>query len=106
MENKSKVRSLIEPPETFKPLPQVKDGKLGDIPTLADLGVADKTEKGDGRTAFPFKGGETAAIERVNYYYWQSNCVAKYKETRNGMIGEVISHSCSHMLDLVVLFYQ
>jgi hypothetical protein len=43
----------------------------------------------DVRSAFPFKGGETAAVERLNYYYWKSECVAKYKETRNGLIGEV-----------------
>jgi hypothetical protein len=89
VENKSQVRKLIEPPEVFKPLPEVKDGKLGDIPTIADLGVEDKTLNPDVRSAFPFKGGETAAVERLNYYYWKSECVAKYKETRNGLIGEV-----------------
>ena len=39
------------------------------------------------RSAIPFKGGETAALQRLHYYLWDSNKVAKYKETRNGMIG-------------------
>ena len=33
-------------------------------------------------------GGESAALERLDYYLWKSDCVAKYKETRNGLIGE------------------
>ena len=69
----------------------MRDGKLGDIPTLGDLGVEDKTGNVDPRTAFPLPGGESAAIERLNDYFWKSDNVAKYKETRNGLIGEVWS---------------
>ena len=44
-------------------------------------------EPADSRTAFPFCGGESAALERLHSYLWESDSVAQYKETRNGMIG-------------------
>lgn len=40
----------------------------------------------DPRGVMAFQGGETAALKRLEYYVW-SDKVAKYKETRNGMIG-------------------
>ena len=89
VENKAQIRNLINLPDALKPLPEVRDGKLGDIPTLGDLGVEDKTGSPDSRTAFPFLGGESAAIDRLNDYFWKSDNVAKYKETRNGLIGAV-----------------
>ena len=89
VENKAQIRNLINLPDALKSLPEVRDGKLGDIPTLGDLGVEDKTGNADSRTAFPFLGGESAAIDRLNDYFWKSDNVAKYKETRNGLIGAV-----------------
>ena len=50
------------------------------------------------RSAFPFSGGETSALERLNYYLWASDCVAKYKETRNGLIGQDYSTKFSSWL--------
>ena len=43
----------------------------------------------DERSAHPFKGGETAALERLNYYFFDSSHgkppAATYKTTRNGV---------------------
>ena len=104
MENKSKVRGLIITLDNLKPLPEVRDGKLGDIPTLADLGLDDKSDKSDPRSAFPFSGGESAGIDRLNFYFWKSDSVAKYKETRNGMIGAVSLQKTSKTIDNFVSF--
>ncbi|MDC1393769.1 DASH family cryptochrome [Flavobacteriaceae bacterium] len=41
----------------------------------------------DSRSAFPFKGGENAAQERIDHYFFSTDHVAQYKETRNGLIG-------------------
>ena len=41
----------------------------------------------DDRTAFPYSGGETTALGRLNYFLWETDAVSTYKETRNGMIG-------------------
>jgi len=40
-------------------------------------------------SAFPFKGGETEALQRLEHYLVGNNAPGvKYKETRNGMLGE------------------
>jgi len=39
------------------------------------------------RAAFIFIGGETAALERLKYYLWDSDLVATYFDIRNGMLG-------------------
>ena len=84
VEAKSRVRRMQETPASFKPLPGA-DLAPGDIPTLKQLGHGDYSP--DDRSAFPFRGGETAGLERMEHYLWKTDCVAKYKETRNGLIG-------------------
>lgn len=55
------------------------------IPTLQELGYSEfKQPK---KTAFPFKGGETASLNRLNYYLFESKKVGFYKKTRNGLVG-------------------
>ncbi len=41
----------------------------------------------DERAVLKFKGGETAALERLDYYLFQSKSISTYRDTRNGMIG-------------------
>lgn len=38
-------------------------------------------------SAIQFEGGEEAALARLQYYLFESNHIAKYFETRNGMLG-------------------
>ena len=45
----------------------------------------------DSRTAFPFVGGESTCLKRLNSFLWETDAVATYKETRNGMIGSEYS---------------
>jgi deoxyribodipyrimidine photo-lyase len=55
------------------------------VPTLKDLGFEDfKTHK---NTAFPFFGGETAALSRLENYFFETKKVGFYKKTRNGLMG-------------------
>ncbi len=61
------------------------DLEVGEIPSLTDFGHSD-FEKDD-RSVDAFKGGETAALERLHYYLWESDLIKDYKETRNGLIG-------------------
>ena len=55
------------------------------LPKLEDLGF--KPIKKHPHTAFPFKGGSTAGQKRVKHYLWDSNRIAFYKKTRNGLLG-------------------
>lgn len=52
----------------------------------------------DSRSAFPFKGGETAGLARVKDYYWGTKAVQTYKTTRNGLIGDQYSTKFSPWL--------
>lgn len=67
-----------------------------EIPTLQKLGFDDFDITN--KTAFPFKGGETAALERMNYYFFESKKVSYYKKTRNGLVGNDYSTKFSPWL--------
>lgn len=81
-EKESRVRSLIDINNYKQELPEAAPTT---IPTLQDLGL-ESFEK-DHRSAFPWKGGATAAWERINHYFWDTGKLQYYKKTRNGLIG-------------------
>ena len=55
------------------------------IPKMETLGFSDF--EAVTKTAFPFAGGETAAFERLQDYFFETKKVSYYKKTRNGLIG-------------------
>lgn len=61
------------------------------LPTLEDLGYTkeqiDSVQRVDPRGVMPFRGGETAALARVQDYIWDKDLLRKYFDTRNGMLG-------------------
>ncbi|GAK93105.1 cryptochrome [Nonlabens ulvanivorans] len=81
-EKESRVRSLIDINDYKQELPKAAPTT---IPTLQDLGL-ESFEK-DHRSAFPWKGGATAAWKRINHYFWDTGKLQYYKKTRNGLIG-------------------
>ncbi len=68
------------------------------FPTMEELGL--NFQQIDPRAAILFKGGESKAIERLNHYFFETNCISNYKETRNGLIGEDYSSKFSAWLAL------
>ena len=54
----------------------------------------------DNRSAFPFSGGHLAVHTRLNSYFFETNSVSKYKETRNELIGTDYSTKFSPWLAL------
>ncbi|WP_317126806.1 DASH family cryptochrome [Chryseobacterium indologenes] len=46
-------------------------------------------------TAFPFSGGETEGWERLNHYFFETQNLGCYKETRNGLIDKDYSSKFS-----------
>ena len=66
------------------------------IPSLEDLGLEDF--KQPEKTAFPFRGGEIQAKKRIKEYFWDSNKLSVYKNTRNGLVGENYSSKLSAWL--------
>ena len=95
VEKKSSITPAIDPPKELPPLPEIEPGE---IPTLEDFDLS--TPEFDERGVLRFKGGETEAIARLNDYFWQQDCLKKYKETRNGMLGANYSSKFSAWLAL------
>ena len=52
----------------------------------------------DKKTAFPFKGGESEALKRLNNYFFETKKLGFYKKTRNGLIGTDYSSKFSPWL--------
>jgi deoxyribodipyrimidine photo-lyase len=66
------------------------------IPTLEDLGF--ENFKTHVNSAFPFKGGETNALRRLNHYFFETKKLGYYKKTRNGLVGKDYSSKFSSWL--------
>lgn len=66
------------------------------IPTLSDLGF--NNFEMHPHSAFPFKGGETAAQNRLNDYFFNTKKLGFYKKTRNGLVGRDYSSKFSPWL--------
>lgn len=95
VEQRSIVDATLPRPKKLPPLPPIDPGEL---PTLADFGLA--TPSPDPRGVLPFCGGETAGLQRLQDYVWEADCLRTYKETRNGMVGANYSSKFSPWLAL------
>ena len=90
VEAKCEIRDAIPIPTTLNKLPPIQGACLGEIPFLEKLsGVASYSV--DSRTAVPFKGGESAGLQHLQKYLWDTDSIATYKDTRNGLLGEEYS---------------
>lgn len=70
-------RSLLPSPSTMPSLPpRLPLGKIQDPPRPPQ----------DPRQLISFRGGETAALARIQFYLWDQDRLRVYKETRNGML--------------------
>ena len=94
VEKESTIRVIFEKPLEIRS-PKLSDSKL---PTLSDLGLT--TSIIDPRAVLEFKGGENSALLRMKYYFFETQLISKYKETRNGMVGPDYSSKFSAWLAL------
>ncbi|HMQ06625.1 MAG TPA: DASH family cryptochrome [Saprospiraceae bacterium] len=67
-----------------------------ELPDLNKLGYSDVEIKKAKHMAW--KGGETAGLERLNYYLWEGKWIQYYKMTRNGLLGNDYSSKFSPYL--------
>jgi deoxyribodipyrimidine photo-lyase len=83
-----KFVKVREPLPTPVSLPQLSvDIDPGDIPDVDSTGAEVNLEY--------LRGGETAALRELNYYLWETDHIADYKETRNGLLGRDYSSKFS-----------
>lgn len=96
IERDSSVRNCIETPGAMT-FPD--DMKCGRLPDLHELGF-DEMAVIDERSVMKFQGGETEALNRMQDYFWETNAVKTYKQTRNGLIGADYSSKFSAWIAL------
>jgi len=79
------IRAPLATPEILPALELNEEFDLGKIPSLEDFGFSESeiAKLQDDR----MKGGEQEGLSRLNYYLWESDLVANYKQTRNGLLG-------------------
>lgn len=95
IEKECSVQPALPCPSEVPPLPVVD---VGDLPQLAEFDL--ETPEFDDRAVLKFQGGETAAIARLEQYFWQQDHLKTYKDTRNGMKGADYSSKFSPWLSL------
>ncbi len=93
-EKYSQIRPVIPVPKP-KSAQNLSKGKLP-MPTPGDLSIPEFET--DTRSAFPFAGGENAAKQRLDHYFWETKKLAYYKHTRNGLLGADYSSKFSPWL--------
>jgi deoxyribodipyrimidine photo-lyase len=96
IEKESDIEKAIASPLKFPSLPEGLDP--GQLPTLENMNVTAQVASKLGVLAF--KGGERAAIDRLQTYFWKNDCLKTYKETRNGLLGADYSSKFSPWLAL------
>lgn len=106
LEKEGSVPAPLPAPQRLAGLPEAAakarsagpEGRYFDNPRalLAAAGVGERSP--DRRTAYPFSGGEDAAKARVREYFWETDRLARYKNTRNGLLGEGYSSKLSAWL--------
>lgn len=93
-----RITKVRQPLPTPPRVPLLKDENIdfGELPELSDFGIAPPPE--DQRSAIEWRGGETAGLDRLAYYLFETQAVSTYKETRNGLIGSDYSTKFSAWL--------
>jgi deoxyribodipyrimidine photo-lyase len=94
IERESSIRDIFQKPTSIKSptLPSLI------LPTISELGL--DRFKPERRAALEFIGGESEGYKRLNHYFFETQHIAEYKKTRNGMIGEAYSTKFSPWLAL------
>lgn len=83
VERSVNIRKPLPSPTNLKPLSEPLEA--GKIPCIEDFGHS--SYEFDERSVLPYQGGESAGLERLQYYLWETDLAQDYKETRNGLIG-------------------
>ena len=118
------IRKCLPEPEKYLPFPETKDDHIQDqnygrevekdgiekvlayflsvLKGSYELKYADPKASKHRSSAFPWPGGETAALERLEWYFITGAPppVSHYKETRNMLIGHAYSTKMSPFLSI------
>ncbi|MDI5892999.1 DASH family cryptochrome [Halomonas rhizosphaerae] len=94
-EKASQVPESGPAPVTLPPWP--REAARG-LPPLHEVSPEAAGWQPDPRGRFRFAGGEAAGRARLDHYLWDTAAVARYKQTRNGLVGADFSTRLSPWL--------
>jgi deoxyribodipyrimidine photo-lyase len=92
VEKNLKVRSLCPEPDELTCSFETET----ELPALFDVGLEDPME--DERVVLGFRGGEEEGWKWMTEWMWECDCLQRYKETRNGLVGADYSSKLSPWL--------
>ncbi len=92
VERYAKVPAPVPPPD------EIISPELPDTHIPSSENLAQPAPPFDERAVLEFKGGETEAYSRLDHYFWNTESLSAYKETRNGLIGADYSSKFSPWL--------
>jgi deoxyribodipyrimidine photo-lyase len=98
VEKRCPVRDVLPIPDPLRPPPALVDSGSraptldAPVPGMADLGLpeaweAHPLEHEEAQAVLAYRGGEAAALARVQSYFWELDCLKDYKNTRNELLG-------------------
>lgn len=93
-EKQTEIREIFETPNNLENAAKINETE----PEKIDLGIADPSFSE--KSFIKFEGGEDAAWQRLNHYFWESDQLKDYKITRNGLLGADYSSKFSPWLAL------
>ncbi|MCU0439290.1 MAG: DASH family cryptochrome [Raineya sp.] len=96
VEKDATLRSVLPTVQHFNPISH--DFLVGEIPSLTDLGFQDVSISN--KQVLHFKGGEKEGILRLQEYFWETDSLKTYKETRDSLLGANYSSKFSAWLSL------
>ncbi|MCB0614493.1 MAG: DASH family cryptochrome [Phaeodactylibacter sp.] len=95
---RKRVERYAAVPEPLSPPDEIPGPELPDthIPSVESLGF--KMPPTDERAVLQFRGGAMEAYSRLDHYFWNTESLSSYKETRNGLVGADYSSKFSPWL--------
>ncbi len=102
LEKKGRIREPVHMADKLPLCPVTETGNLPRTEALRampDHFLWDETRyESSGTAVLDFRGGEDAALQRVQEYIWDADLLKRYKETRNGLLGADYSSKFSPWL--------
>jgi deoxyribodipyrimidine photo-lyase len=98
VEKSFEVREPIEAPSSIPWATFTQESNVHAVIESSRLTVHAAKAHHDSRSVLQFKGGEKAALDRLEQYIWEGDHLKVYKKTRNGLVGANYSSKFSAWL--------
>ena len=95
---RKRVEKYCDVPQPLDPPERISTVSFDATPLPDTEALGYNVPKADERGVLSFQGGALAAYDRLDHYLWDTDALATYKKTRNGLIGPDYSSKFSAWL--------